>query len=201
MKRKPADARAHARILDAFLEETLEGDDARIDFELLLAAEPALPSATLKNRLLDTLRVTHRFDDLEAKVAAIADVSIERARELLLAVDTREVWESGPLPGVDLFHFTGGEKVQNAITGFVRVAPGVAFPDHEHVGDEQVLVLTGTLADSRGMEFLPGDVVDMPAGTHHAFRSVGPALLLIMSVIQGGVIIGGQLIPPGDPRA
>jgi hypothetical protein len=196
-----AGSRESARILDAFLEETLEESDARLDFELLLAAEPARPSSALKDRLLGTLAVTHRFDDLEARVAELADVSRERARALLLEVDERSVWEHGAFPGVDIFHFTGGPTVANAITGFLRVAPGVAFPEHEHVGDEKVLVMTGALEDSTGAVYHPGAVVEMPGGSHHAFRSLGPALLLLMTVVQGGVIIGGERIPPGDPRA
>jgi hypothetical protein len=192
--------RIGARLLDTFLEESLEGDDA-LDLEMLLAAEPASPSRSLKDRLFDTLRVTNRFDDLEERVAELADLPIEKAKALLLEVDTPNVWEAGPTPGIDIFHFTGGEKVQNAVTGFVRVSPGIAFPEHEHVGHEKVLVLTGTLADSTGERYEPGQVAEMSGGSHHSFHAIGPTLLLIMSVIEGGVIIGGELIPPGDPRA
>lgn len=204
-KRAAVGARESARILDEFLEEALDEralEDEELDLELpLLAAEPARPSSALKDRLLDTLRVTHRFDDLEERVMELADLPRDRTTALLLGVDTEQVWEPGPIAGIDIFHFTGGEKVRNAITGFVRVAPGVAFPEHEHVGDEKVLVLTGTLADSSGEQHRPGEVVPMPAGSHHSFRAVGRTLLLLMTVIQDGVIIGGQLIPPGDPRA
>jgi quercetin dioxygenase-like cupin family protein len=193
--------RESARILDTFLEEALEGDDERLDFELLLATEPETPSRSLKDRLLDALSVTNRFDDLEERVAELADLSREQAKALLLRVDAAPVWEPGPTAGIEIFHFTGGEKVRNAVTGFVRVAPDVAFPEHEHVGDENVLVLTGKLADSSGESYGPGEIARMPAGSQHSFHAVGPTLLLLMTVVQQGVIVGGQLIPPGDPRA
>jgi hypothetical protein len=191
--------RESARIVDAFLEEAVEGE--RVDFEVLLTAGAEAPSPSLKARLLDTLRVTHRFDDLEAQVAELADVSRERASALLLEVDSPEVWERGPRPGIDIFHFVGGEKVRDAVTGFVRLAPGLGFPEHEHVGDESVLVMSGALEDSSGDVYGAGERVEMAGGSHHSFRAVGPGRLLLLTVVQGGVIVDGELIPPGDPRA
>ncbi len=191
--------RERARIVDAFLEEAAA--DARVDFEALLVAAPESPPAALRSRLLDALAVTNRFDDLEESVAELTGLPREEAKALLLDVDRAHVWEPGPSEGVELFHFTGGEKVQGAVTGFVRIQPGMAFPDHEHVGEEHVLVLSGTLEEQSGERYHPGEIAKMPTGSKHAFRAVGQAVLLTMAIVQGGVIIGGQLIAPGDPRA
>ena len=47
------------------------------------------------------------------------------------------------LPGMDLFHIQGGPAVADAVNGFVRLAAGLHFPPHTHVGNEKVFVLEG----------------------------------------------------------
>ena len=200
MTKREQGRRTGARITDTFIDEVTK-PGGRLDFEPLLAVEPASPASELKARLMDSVRSTHRFDDLELLVAELADVPPRDAAALLLAVDTDDVWDRGAALGVDVFHFTGGPKVRDAITGFIRMSPGGTFPEHEHVGDEAVLVMTGTIADSGGTLYQPGDVARMSAGSRHSFRAVGQTRLLLMTVVQRGVIIDGQRIPPGDPRA
>jgi len=54
----------------------------------------------------------------------------------------------------------------------VYAPPGSAFPPHQHLGSESILVLAGTMAD-RGHEFARGGWAHHPDGSCHA-PQVGP---------------------------
>jgi hypothetical protein len=195
--------RREPNLYERFLSEVL-GDQVPLEgAETLGLAVDALPlPPMLRGRLEASLDATHRFDDLENVVADLADVSIDQARALLLAVDAPStVWDPGPAPGIDLLHFEGGPRVQDAVTGFVRHAPGTTFPEHDHVGPEQVLVLQGAFEDSDGAVYRSGDVAARGSSSSHSYRAVGPLPLVTMAVVQGGVIVDGVTILPGDPRA
>jgi mannose-6-phosphate isomerase-like protein (cupin superfamily) len=187
-------------ITDEMLEEL--GDD--LDLEVagslaLLAGDPA-ESAALRARLFETLQHTHRWDDLETEIATLIDLDLDATRALLLAIDGAGPWEPGPVEHVELLHFDGGSAVADAITGFVRIAPGEAFPEHEHMGDEAVLVLQGGFRDSSGSVHGRGELVRMPRGSSHSFVASGAIPLVYLVVLEGGVKIGDVLITPGDPR-
>jgi len=196
MRREPV-------LLERFLSEALEQGAPLEGAEALgLAADALVPPASLRMRLESSLDRTHRFDDLEDIVAELADVPVERARTLLLGIDAPStLWDPGPAPGIDLLSFDGGPRVRDAITGFVRHAPGTSFPEHDHVGDEKVLVLQGAFEDSDGVVYRSGEVATRGPCSPHSYRAVGPLPLVTMAVVQGGVIVGGETILPGDRRA
>ncbi len=120
-----------------------------------------------------------------AKLGALFDVGITRARELLGGLTSTDGWEA-LLPGVQLFHLTGGPAAAGADVGFVRLQPGASFPLHRHRGDEHTLILTGRLRDSDGSESGPGDRAFKAAGSEHSFVAVGPGET-IFAVVVGGV--------------
>ena len=64
-----------------------------------------------------------------ARFAALFDVTVDRAREILGLIERAASWET-PAPGVGLVHFDGGPACAAADCGFVRLAPGTAFPFH-----------------------------------------------------------------------
>jgi mannose-6-phosphate isomerase-like protein (cupin superfamily) len=181
-------------------------DDGDVDGELLaklLDAIPAeAPSSSLKDRLFksvdDPLVGGRRFERFAAQVARISDVAMERAQELLDKIDDAASWLLSP--DMSVYNFSGGARVQNAISGFVRLPPGGVFPEHEHVGDEIVLVLQGTMIDSSGVVHRPGDEVLMKAGSKHSFTAGAGVDLLYLAIIQGGMKIGDSFIGPEDPR-
>ena len=93
--------RRAARVLDDFLGEALgETGSLATGEQLGAACAPAMPTDAVRARLVSSLARTHRFDDLEDLVAEIADLPIDRARELLLDVDRPEVWEAGMTPEI-----------------------------------------------------------------------------------------------------
>ena len=61
--------------------------------------------------------------------------------------------------------------------------------------------MQGAFEDADGTVYRAGDEAKMAAGTSHHFRSLGPARLVGLAVVHGGVIIGGQTLGPSDPRA
>ncbi|UJR82262.1 cupin domain-containing protein [Sandaracinus amylolyticus] len=178
-------------------------DDDLFDLEpeaLELAAAIAMLRKEPRDRLVASARATSRFDDLEREVASLLDLDVRAAGALLLRVDDASSWTEGPAPGVRLFHVEGGPAVASAVTGFVRVEAGREFPEHEHLGDERVLVIQGALRDSHGHVVRRGEIAPMPAGSAHSFEAIGPLPLVYLVVVRDGVRIGHDVIGPDDPR-
>ena len=191
------------RTLDDTL-EALEASETELEALVLAMATASkcdAASDAFRAHLMASLEQTHRFDDLKAQVALLLDVDGEQAARFLLNIDRASTWSPGPIPGVDIYHVEGGPLVEEAVTGFVRLGAGATFPEHEHLGDETVLVLQGALIDSHGRQVRAGEAAPMSAGSRHAFRAVGSAPLIYLAVIQRGVRIGDVEILAGDPAA
>jgi quercetin dioxygenase-like cupin family protein len=192
-------------LADRSLEELLADADTSLDalvggLEPLTREEAREPSVS-RDRLLAAVEATHRFDDLEARVAELLDVDAATASRMLLDVDRVSAWEGGPNPACSIFHVEGGPKVKDAVTGFVKILPGAGFPPHEHLGDEIVLVLQGAFRDIDGTLVSAGQTASMPSGSSHSFDVEGDLPLVYLAVVQRGVIIDGTPLLAGDPRA
>jgi putative transcriptional regulator len=169
----------------------------------ILSAVTPLPVPVLaKARLLDRLKTLHRFpEECAARIAEQVELPLTRVNELLLAIDDPKSWGPGPGDGIELLHFDGGQRVRNAITGFVRVPAGSNFPRHRHVGTEIVLVLQGAFRDEDGALHSVGDEVELPGGTEHEFIVVSHIPLIKAVIVFDGIYFGSELISPRDPRA
>jgi anti-sigma factor ChrR (cupin superfamily) len=71
--------------------------------------------------------------------------------------------------------------------GFVKVPAGEPFPEHRHLGEEQVLVLQGGFVDSEGRVCHRGDEAVKPLGSAHGFTALPGADLIFLVVIFGGL--------------
>ncbi len=166
-----------------------------------LALAPVIPPPALEDRVLRAVAQTNRFDAFAERAARILDLGVERARALLAAIDDAASWVVSPLPGVSLYHLEGGPAVANAIVGFVRIAPGGAFPDHTHQGEEVALVLQGSCVEGDGRVARRGDELHRETGSTHMLTARPGPDLIYLAASQNGFLIFGEHLKPGDPRA
>ncbi|PWE33971.1 cupin [Maritimibacter sp. 55A14] len=88
-----------------------------------------------------------------------------------------------PFPGSD--GQPDGEvlQVNGGRTGYgfhvYRMAPGTTTEAHEHLGDEEFLLIEGDLTDHDGHVYRPGDLVWLRSGTRHNSSTVGGCLLAV----------------------
>lgn len=169
-------------------------------FQALVAeldtAPPEPPPPGLLDRLRQTTRAQREPETLVGTVAELIDATTRRARHLLRLLHAEEPWLD-MYPGCRLMHLRPGPRIARPglDVGFVSLEPGTPFPEHEHLGKESVLVLTGTLIDlTSGDRYGPGDLVEMGAGTVHGVAA-GPDERLVYLVVVGGVKIPGIEVP------
>ena len=60
-----------------------------------------------------------------------------------------------------------------------RMAPGHTTTAHEHIGDEEFLIIEGELVDHDGYKYGPGDLVWLRSGTKHHSYSPGGCLIAV----------------------
>lgn len=184
---------------DPFLEE-LSGKDRDAVADVAALLEPSPPPTSLRDRLMASTS-RGRLTRFAAPVAKLLDVDETRAEELLEGIDDPASWSPNPLPGVTLYHFEGGPKVADCITGFTRIERDGAFPPHEHLGTEYVFVVQGRLRDAvSGEIYGPGELSIMePETGHHLEVLPGPELIYLVVIFEGISVMGIEL-RPGDPR-
>jgi putative transcriptional regulator len=142
-------------------------------------------------------RLAARF---AAQVAALADLAEAQARALFAQWDDAAAWSEAS-PGVSIFHFEGGPATAGAITGFVRIEAGSAFPAHRHLGREWNLVLTGALVLPGGLLARAGEVVEMEPGSSHALGATAEEAVVYLAVALEGIAIDDVPLDAADPRA
>lgn len=85
-------------------------------------------------------------------------------------------WEKTKFAGVETKTLMI-DKETGLLTVLLRMAPGTALPDHEHVMIEQTYVLEGRLVDEE-CEVGPGQFVWRPAGSRHEARCPDGGLMI-----------------------
>jgi len=135
-----------------------------------------------------------RFAPFIDRLAAMIDVGKERAQVLLGRLADPSLWELPIGPEIEFMHLDGGPAVATADVGFVRLAPGVRFPFHRHIGAERVLILEGQLEDSDGSTAQAGDALFMGPESSHSFVATGDTPLTY-AVVVDGVDIPGVTLP------
>lgn len=152
-----------------------------------VAAAPAPGDAppSLLTRLEATLsEPPHRYAPFFSSAAELFDLSEAEVIAQLTRLRDPKAWSFAGLPGIAKAKVTGGPRVADAETLFVRFSPGVRFPAHQHVGLERVLVLEGSYEDSNGVLHRAGELREWPSETAHSFR-VGAETCIFASVVFG----------------
>ena len=62
----------------------------------------------------------------------------------------------------------------------MRYAPGATIPRHRHIGDEQIFVIEGSVADDTGV-CTAGNYARRPPGCVHTVQSEGGALVFAVT--------------------
>src|SRR5690349_9028721 len=90
------------------------------------------------------------------------------------------------LPGVKLKPLRV-DRVARTQTSLWRLDAGATIPPHDHTGEEECLVLDGSV-DFEGKLYVAGDYLLAPPGLHHTqFVSPGGAVLMIRSELSGPI--------------
>jgi anti-sigma factor ChrR (cupin superfamily) len=90
-------------------------------------------------------------------------------------------WQATRFPGIEIKTLLF-DRASGLASSLMRMAPGAALPDHEHVQIEQTWVLEGHLVDrsgpDEGIECKAGQFIWRPAGSRHAAWSPNGGLML-----------------------
>jgi anti-sigma factor ChrR (cupin superfamily) len=167
---------------------------------LALSLPRTSPSPGVRERVLKSVSGTNRFEMFAAQVAELIDVGIDKARELVGRIDDAKSWMATHVPGVFSYDLPVGPRAVDAVVGFVKIAPGHVFPDHEHMGDEEMFIVQGSCVDASGTVMRRGDLIRMPPGTHHELNARPGPDFIYLGIAHKGFVMGGQHIKPGDPR-
>lgn len=166
----------------------------------LLLLPDAASRAPGRGRLLGTLTPLNRFALHVSSLVELLRLPLETVEDLVSRIDVEESWEPGPFPGLSLYHLPRSPELQDCIVGFVKLGAGLPFPEHEHHGEETVLVVQGTIHDSGGLSLGIGDICRMPEGTSHQFSAGAQCDLIYLAIVRNGISVGGKLIGPDDPN-
>ena len=102
---------------------------------------------------------------------------MDAADQDYVRIDTNldEGWQAGAVDGLSVrpLHQFGDERVS-----LVRWLAGVRYPEHDHPGGEEVLVIDGTLQDEQG-SYPKGAWLRLPPGSKHAPFSTDGCTLLV----------------------
>lgn len=142
------------------------------------------PRPDSRQRLLEALTGPGKYAPFTADLCRHFDLSRPRIEALYIELHDTGRWEPGPLSGQRQMRFEAGPGAIGADTGFVWLDAGQRFPLHSHRGPEVIYVMEGALIES-GQLHLPGDTIEMAAGTSHAFSAADERDLLF-AVVQVG---------------
>jgi len=109
-------------------------------------------------------------------------------------------WDTMRFPGCEcktlLF-----DPASGLATVLMRMEPGAALPDHEHVLIEQTYVLEGSLVDKEGpdagLEVKAGEFVWRPAGSRHSAWSPKGGTFLAMFQVPNKFFEGDKVTDAG----
>lgn len=182
-------------------QDSTDAIDAEGFAEFVALLDPTEVPDAVRARLLEAVQPEGRLASHADAVASLLHVDRATAVRLLDEAGTLASYLPGPFPGVTLFHVEGGAEVASAITGFVRIAGGGSFPRHEHLGDETVLVVSGSMLESEtGRIYRAGELARAPRGSAHTSVARPGPDLVYLAVLFEGLRVGDDELREGDRR-
>lgn len=156
-----------------------------------------------RDRLLSALAPQRGpWDEHLTPLRELTELEIPKLRAVLKSMLTPEVWNPIPFPGIELCHVDESPRGEDAIVGFVRIQPGMVFPEHDHVGIEYAFVIQGAMLDTAtpGVAHGPGTLRVMHPDTEHEISaSPDHEPLIYLTVSERGIRFGELFIGPDSP--
>lgn len=143
--------------------------------EVSLAQPKAAPPRSLRDSVLSAIdrAAAVPYSGFARRLGRMFQLDEQQTLELLRMSADPKRWEDQGL--ISLLHFSAGPSLTGTHAGFMRLSPGVRFPRHRHVGQELMLMLSGTLQEEdSGVIYHPGDALRSEAGSEHAFSILPP---------------------------
>lgn len=159
-----------------------------------VGVEQITPPSTLRSRLLDDISSIAPYSLYHDEMARILRGSKDALQRELKAMPHPKTWIDGPIPRCRLYPCIAAGAPRDAIRTLVLMESGSHFPEHEHLGDETVLILQGSLLHQDGKVSRPGEVLQMPKGTSHGFDVPEGLDLIYLAVVDHGIMIGDMLV-------
>ncbi len=150
------------------------------------------------DRLLAEATTLSRFERFTDSIAAISDVVRDTAIDWLTRMDDALSWSETAMEGLQLFHVDGGPAVEGAIFGFVRMVPGMQFPEHTHLGEERIFVIQGGLRDENDVVHGPGSLVERVEGSTHEISAEPGVPLIYLNIVHEGLELFGMRFGPAE---
>lgn len=124
------------------------------------------------------------FAGFKVRFAHLFGLGLDEADRVLAGVEDPAVWVR--FKTLRVHHFKPGPQRAGARAGLVRIDPGIPFPEHRHKGREITLMLSGAARDEEsGKVYLPGDLLEMAAGSTHRISILPPHECIFAVLIDG----------------
>lgn len=134
---------------------------------------PVVPRSIVRDRLLRAAAGRERLSpSLRDAVASLYSLSTDDTEALVARMNRASSWLPTPLPGLSLLPLTDAELPTDLMPDgptrlLVRIEAGSRFPRHQHLGEEQMLILQGGLTTDGGEHFGTGScAVSLPGSVH-----------------------------------
>lgn len=165
------------RLIGPYALGALEGDDrARLDSHVSSCAGCARALAHASQALIDLAGPIEPAPSLRRRILDLAEAPS-------LPIDlTAYTWEE-LAPGLR-FHTVREDPSRHFRAVLVWAKPGSRYPLHRHLGDEEILVLSGRLRDHRG-SYGPGEICRSVTGSEHSEEAEGPDDCICYVVYHG----------------
>ncbi|KAF0245170.1 MAG: hypothetical protein FD180_1877 [Planctomycetota bacterium] len=108
-------------------------------------------------------------------------------------------WKETKYPGVSI-HFLRTDKMTGDLTALIRMDAGCGYPQHRHLGDEEVLVLAGGYRDNAGT-YRKGDYHCHKGGSVHHPVALEGEPCVIFAIAHGGIQLFEENLREVEERA
>lgn len=166
--------------------------------QVIVPTTDVAPKASSRSRLLSDIGgivpYARYLDDM-AKMLVGSRALLEGE---LRGLPHPKTWVEGPVKHCRLFPCDAESTLEDVIRSLVLMESGSTFPSHEHLGDEYILVLQGSMLNEDGKLYRPGDKLHMAEGTNHSFDVPVGLDLIYFNIVHHGLQIGEELITPAS---